>query len=529
MKLTPQQVLLSSLLQLPVLALEQKIKQEMELNPLLEETQELEEDLDLDIETEETQEQIQETPDEISENNADEKPAETVKSEDNEIDWGEVLNDDKHFEARAPRDLSRDDETDWTPPSKISLAEHLLDQLRFTRLTADEQAIGEYIIWNINEEGYLIYNGQNPVYDEIASFESTSSDANPQGLETFTDSGLTEASPGHVQGIVSSGENDPVLVIARELQTSPVLIRKVLEVIQQFDPPGIAARNLQECLLIQLRQKSKGYYDNITVVSLRIIEEAYDDFIHRKYDRVQKKLSISADDLKPAIMEILALNPKPGEGYIVPEQNFVVPDLIVRRLKDEFEIMLNDHTVPNLRINNVYKRMMQARSKSDKEAKEFLKNKLESAKWLINSLYRRRDTLRRTMQAIVDIQIDFFRNGPGYLKPMILEDVAKIIQMDISTVSRATNGKYVQTDYGVLELKYFFSTSLTSSDGDDVSTRKIKDALKSVIDGEDKSNPLSDEELTKVLAEKGFPVARRTVAKYREQMRIPAARFRKAI
>ncbi len=348
-------------------------------------------------------------------------------------------------------------------------------------------------------------------------------------METFTDSGLTEASPGHVQGIVSTGENDPVLVISRELQTSPVLIRKVLEVIQQFDPPGIAARNLQECLLIQLRQKSKGYYDNITVVSLRIIEEAYDDFIHRKYDRVQKKLSISADDLKPAIMEILALNPKPGEGYIVPEQNFVVPDLIVRRLKDEFEIMLNDHTVPNLRINNVYKRMMQARSKSDKEAKEFLKNKLESAKWLINSLYRRRDTLRRTMQAIVDIQIDFFRNGPGYLKPMILEDVAKIIQMDISTVSRATNGKYVQTDYGVLELKYFFSTSLTSSDGDDVSTRKIKDALKSVIDGEDKSNPLSDEELTKVLAEKGFPVARRTVAKYREQMRIPAARFRKAI
>lgn len=529
MKLTPQQVLLSSLLQLPVLALEQKIKQEMELNPLLEETQEQEEELDLDLETEEAQEQIQEKPDETAEDNADEKPAETAKSEDQEIDWGEVLNDDKHFEARAQRDLSQDDDTDWTPPSRMSLAEHLLDQLRFTRLTPEEQTIGEYIIWNINEEGYLFYNGQNPVHDEIASFESSSSGADPQDAETFSENNQPETSAGHGPGIISSGEIDPVPVIAQELQTSSENVRKVLETIQRFDPPGIAARNLRECLLIQLRQKSKGYYDNISAVSLRIIEEAYDDFIHRKYDRVQKKLSISADDLKPAIMEILSLNPKPGEGYIVPEQNFVVPDLIVRRMKDEFEVMLNDHTVPHLRINNVYKRMMQARSKSDKEAKEFLKNKLESAKWLINSLYRRRDTLRRTMQAIVDIQIDFFRNGPGYLKPMILEDVAKIIQMDISTVSRATNGKYVQTDYGVLELKYFFSTSLTSSDGDDVSTRKIKDALKSVIDGEDKSDPLSDEELTKALGEKGFPVARRTVAKYREQMRIPAARFRKAL
>ncbi len=534
MKLTPQQVMLSSLLQLPLLALEQKLKQEIELNPLLEESLELDTEPELEQEEKPELKTEEERPDNPSEELSLEKTLqEKALAEDKEIDWGEVLNDDRHFEARAPRDPSPDEETDWTPPSRITLADYLLEQLRFTALTEPEKEIGEYIIWNINEVGYLVYNDTSETARDIESFSSHSTDdgvliADENTVHEYGKP--AEEIPEQTALSTSSGKNhDPAFSVAADLNADPQKVLMVLEIIQTFDPPGIAARNLRECLLIQLRQRLKGYYDSGTSVSVRIIEEAYDDFIHRRYDKIQKQLQLNPAELKPAILEILSLNPKPGEGYVVPEQNYIVPDLIVRRVHDDLEILLNDHSVPHLRINHAYRRMMMEKSKTDRDAREFLKNKLESAKWLINSLYRRRDTIRRTMQAIADIQKEFFIRGTEFLKPMKLEDVAKIIQMDISTVSRATNGKYVQTDYGIFELKYFFSTGMASSDGDDVSTRQIKDTLRSIIETEDKAHPLSDDELAQELGKKGFPIARRTVAKYREQIRIPAARFRKAL
>lgn len=521
MKLTPQQVLLANLLQLPLLALEQKLKQEIELNPLLEET--LEEIPEEDMENLLEKDTITEENEEISE--TEPSLPETKK----EIDWEEVLNDDKHFEARLPRDYSAEEETEWTPPHRQSLAEYLLEQLRFTDLNEEEFRIGEYIIWNINEDGYLTYDIPQTPLAGIEAFQQQSAGENQDDRSSLPELSVQDSAVNSEKDRLNKQAEDPVELIARDLQVRPETVRKALEAIQQFDPPGIAARNLQECLLLQIRRRARSFYDDRSGTAIRILEQFFDEFLHRKYDRIRKSLDIGNEEFKAAVEQILSLNPKPGEGYITPEQNFIIPDLIVRRSGDELEVILNEPSVPRLRINEAYRRMMLEKSKTDPSSKEFLKNKLESAKWLIQSLYRRRDTLRRTMQAIVDIQKEFFLQGTDYLRPMKLEDVARAIQMDISTVSRATSGKYVQTDYGVYELKYFFSKALTSTDGDDVATRKIKETLRALIDEENKADPLTDEELTLKLKEKGYPVARRTVAKYREQLRIPAARFRKAL
>ena len=294
--------------------------------------------------------------------------------------------------------------------------------------------------------------------------------------------------------------------------------------IQQFDPPGIAARNLKECLVNQLELKnSNGKY----ALPLKILNECYEDFVNRRFEKVADELNISLDVVKNALAEVSKLNPKPGEGFSDAKQNYIVPDFFVESVDGELVISLNEYKTPGLRISNQYKKMIRSPKKLDKDVKKFLKEKIDSAKWFIKAIRQRQATMQKTMEAIVQKQYDFFTKGPEHIKPMIMKDIAEEIEMDISTVSRVCKGKYVDTDYGIFELKYFFNEGMTTEDGDDMSTLKIKEQLKEIISNENPLKPLSDEKLAKMLNKEGIPIARRTVAKYREQLDIPVARLRR--
>lgn len=469
MKQSPQQVLLSSLLQLPILSLEQKLKVELEMNPLLEIDEEMEMVEEIDQEVEVVDDEVESKDDEDTDSEEDA----IDEFDKEEIDWEAILNDEDTYEYRMPKDDSAE-VFERPEVAQTTLPEHLLSQLHMTELSEMEQMIGEYIIWNINEDGYLTYS---------------------------------------------------VDAIAENLQVEPGDAEKVLKVIQRFDPIGIGARSLQECLLIQL-------VDNECSVPLavEIIRDHFDDFTNKRYEKIEKKLEITLDDIREAIEEITKLNPKPGEGYVLFHQNVIVPDLVVQRDEDgEYHISMNDWNVPHLRINNSYKKLLLDKKKSSKETRDYIRQSLESARWLINSIHQRRATIQRVMEAIIEKQIDFFDYGPENIKPMILKDIADEIGMDISTISRVTNGKYVQTEHGVFELKYFFSERIRSDAGDDVSNKIIKNFIKEMIDGEDSNKPYNDQKIAEILKEKGFQVARRTVAKYREQMMIPVSRLRRKL
>ncbi|MFQ6113690.1 MAG: RNA polymerase factor sigma-54 [bacterium] len=472
LKQSPQQVLLSSLLQLPILSLEQKIKLELEMNPLLEVDEQLE--MELDEEMEEEAEQVVEL--EAKEDDKDgEVEAENDAMDDfesEEVDWDTILNDEDNYDFRIPRDRSAEvfERPEVAP---TTLPEHLLSQLHVTNLSQKEMVIGEYIIWNINEDGYLTYQ-----------------------LEQ----------------------------IAKNLDVSIEEIEKVLKVIQQFDPVGIGARNLQECLLIQLLEK-----DPKNSIAISILRDHFDDFTNKRFEKIAKKMDITLDDIRKANEEITKLNPKPGEGYILYQQNVIVPDLIVERDNSDFRILMNDWNIPHLRINNSYKKLLLDKKNTPKETRDYIRQSLESARWLINSIHQRRATILRVMEAIINKQREFFDKGKEYLKPMILKDIADEIGMDISTISRVTNGKYVQTEWGVFELKYFFSERIKSDAGEDVSNKRIKSLIKEIIDSEHPNKPYNDQKIAELLKEKGFNVARRTVAKYREQMMIPVSRLRRKI
>ena len=298
----------------------------------------------------------------------------------------------------------------------------------------------------------------------------------------------------------------------------------VHHLITEYEPLGIASRDLCECLQVQLRHRQPP-----APIAERMIEEFWNDFINKRFELLANRLEVDIEDVKEAFSTIARLNPKPGEGYFDEKQNYVIPDLIVIKIGDEFEVFLNDGDIPNFRINQAYREMYMNRRKSDKNVRDFLSRKLESARWFINAIHQRRTTMLRTMRAIISRQIEFFRNGPAKLKPMILADIALDIGMDISTISRVTNGKYVQTDWGVLELKYFFSEKMETDNGEEVSNRVIKSKLKELIDAEDKLKPYSDQKLTELLNDEGFQIRRRTVAKYREQLRMPIKRLRREI
>ena len=461
-KQSPQQVLLSTLLQLPVLRLEQRIKQELEINPLLEL------DMDEDIEQVETQEMEEKE----SEKDDEEEEEYEDREDEEEIDWDTILNDEDNFEIKAPREAP-EEEMDRPEPAPVTLMDHLLEQLHLSKLTPDEMEIGEYILWCLDDAGYL-----------SCDLESV--------VEQF------------------------------DVELSQV--EKVLKVIQRFDPVGIGARNLQECLLIQLKEK---FPDDKNAI--RLINECFDDFTNKRFEKIAKKLEISLEEVKRIMDLISKLNPKPGERYISDAENYITPDVLVVKEEGNFRIILNDWNMPRLRINESYKQLLKNKESVTKETKDYIRQRLESARWLINSIYQRRSTILRVMESIVYHQREFFEHGREYLKPMILKDIADDVNLDISTVSRVTNGKYVQTDFGVFELKYFFSERMETADGDEVSNKLIKQRIKEIIESENSRKPFNDQYISELLKKEGFIVARRTVAKYREQMRIPVARLRRQI
>jgi len=319
----------------------------------------------------------------------------------------------------------------------------------------------------------------------------------------------------------------PIEEVARELNVSVPLAEHVLRAVQSLEPPGIAARNRQECLLLQLRQREN---QEKIQLAIRMVSEVYDDFLNKRFEVVARKLNVSLDAIKAAFDEVRKVNPKPGEGYFDEKQNYIVPDLVVQRVGEdgEFVVYLNDGKVPSFHVNTAYKEMFLSGS-TDKEAKAWVTRKLESARWFINAIHQRQTTILRTMRAIVKRQEGFFRHGKDHLKPMILQDIAEDIGMDISTISRVTSGKYVQVEWGVYELKYFFSERMETSEGEEVSTKVIKSRMKEIVDTENKSDPYSDQTIAEMLAKDGFPIARRTVQKYREQMGMHVKRLRREI
>ncbi len=477
--LKPQQILVSTLLQLPMLMLEQKIKTELELNPVLEEAEEweeVEEEEDEIAENPQETEEIKEEFEALEENNKSEqeKLNEEVQEDINLEDL--LPNDEDYSEPRMPVEHP-EEERDMPEPYLESMSEHLISQLQMLKLSEVEFRIGEYIIYNLRDDGYL-------------------------------DSEVT------------------VQAIAEIFEIAPETVEKVLKLIHRFDPPGIAARNLQECLVVQLEVRNgNGQH----AIPLRILKECYSDFINRRFEKVAETLSISLDQVKEAMVEINKLNPKPGEGYSDAKQNYIIPDFYVETVDDDLVVSLNEYKLPGLRISNVYKNMLRQPKKLSRDERKFLKDKVDSAKWFIKAIRQRQVTMQKTMEAIVEKQQDFFLHGPEHIKPMIMKDVAEKIEMDISTVSRVCKGKYVHTDYGVFELKYFFNEGMETEEGEDMSTLRIKDRLKEIIATENPRKPYSDDKLADILNREGIPIARRTVAKYREQLDIPVARLRRNI
>ena len=466
-KQSPQQVLLSTLLQLPVLRLEQRIKQELELNPLLEL------DMDIEEELEEAQEaKAKEEKDANPEEAEDPAEKELELQEKEPIDWDAILNDEDNYEIKLPREQPEED-IEHPEPAPVTLMDHLMEQLHLAPLTPVEMQIGEYLLWCIDDVGYLTCE-----------------------MET----------------------------VAENFNTTPEAVEAVLKVIQRFDPVGIGARNLRECLLIQLEEKTPR-----DVMAIRMLEECYEDFSNKRYEKIAKKLEITLEQVKQVMEAVSRLNPKPGERYVSEAENIIVPDVVVENSEGKLHVALNDWNMPRLKINESYKQLLKEKGKVNKETRDYIRQRLESARWLINSIYQRRSTILRVMESIVKRQREFFEKGKEFLKPMILKDIADDVSLDISTVSRVTSGKYVQTDYGIFELKYFFSERMETADGDDVSNKIIKEKIKGIIEKENPHKPFNDEEISDLLRKEGFIVARRTVAKYREQSMIPVARLRRAI
>jgi len=483
-KLSPQQILLMKLLQIPSMALEQRIKQEIEENPALELPDEA-----ADNQDEENFEEMDDTP--VGSEDEPETDEFKESSPEDEFDFNDYLDEDEipAYRMEVNNQSPDDDQRDVPFAAGTSFQEYLISQLGLRDLTEKQYQIGLTIIGNLDDTGYL-----------------------QRDPDAMTDD----------------------LVFSQNLEATKEEILEVLKVIQDLDPPGIGARNLQECLLIQLRRQE----DRCREVELAelILERHFDEFTRKHYDKIIKKARITEEDLKGAIQEILKLNPKPGDSVSDTTRlnNYVIPDFSVRNINGDLELTLNSRNAPELRINRQYIDMMETYSENKhskgKEAMLFVKQKIDSAKWFIDAIKQRQNTLYVTMQAIMDYQDEYFRTGDETkLRPMILKDIAEKVNLDISTISRVANSKYVQAPFGTFLLKTFFSESMQKDDGEEVSTREIKKILSDFIVAEEKSKPLTDEQLTEILKDKGYNIARRTVAKYREQLKIPVARLRKEL
>lgn len=472
-KLSPQQILLMKLLQIPSIALEQRIKQEIEENPALEEEADA-------LESEDDSDEIED------------EDQEEYDSKDDEFDIADYMDeDDIPMYKLSANNSSRDEENRDIPfVSGSSFQDIVIAQLGLRKLSEKEYEIALNIIGNFDDSGYLQRN-----------------------LDAMVDD----------------------MAFAQNITTTKEEILKVLKIIQEFDPSGIGARNLQECLLIQLYKKKNG--EEAIDHAIKIIERHFNEFTKKHYTKIIKKAGVSEAELKEAINQVLKLNPKPGNSLSETSKtnHYILPDFMIHNNNGSLELSLNSKNAPELHLSRTYLDMIEtyAESKKTKQQKEaimFVKQKIDSAKWFIDAIKQRQNTLYITMSAIMNYQKEYFLSGDETtLRPMILKNIAEIVHLDISTISRVANSKYVQTPFGTLLLKSFFSESMQTEAGEQVSTREIKKILSDCIDDENKQKPLTDEQLTSILKEKGYSIARRTVAKYREQLSIPVARLRKEL
>ena len=474
-KLSPQQIQLMKLIQLPTQAFEQRISQEMEENPALDSGKDEGDSMEDEFNNDEY--------DDFDEGN------EVIETDINVDDY---LSDDETPSYKlSANNYSADDEEKQTPyASGTTFTQHLMQQLSTYRLDEEEREIAQFLVGSVDESGYIRRELQDIVDD---------------------------------------------LAFTQNVYTSVEKIESVLQLVQDLDPSGVAARDLQECLLLQLKRK-KGS-DAVQLATL-IIDDTFDHFTKKHYKKLLSKFEITKDQLREAIHEIESLNPKPGGTYSGNTRmvEHVVPDFAIKIVEGELELTLNGRNAPELHVSREYTNMLKGyrdatkKSKSQKDAVLFIKQKLDAAKWFIDAIKQRQQTLFVTMNSIMHHQEEFFLSGDERkLKPMILKDIADKIHMDVSTVSRVANSKYVDTPYGTKLIKEFFSESMKNDQGEDVSTREIKKILEITISEEDKKKPMTDDKLAKILLEKGYPIARRTVAKYREQLDLPVARLRKEI
>lgn len=481
-KLSPQQIQLMKLLQVPTANLEERIKEELEENPALEQSED------------EFDDQFDEK-DEFESGDEEEYDADGSEDDYGNIDLSEYVADDdgEIADYKMKDDNYPEADENKTVPYKIqtSFHEHLQEQLGMLKLDEQQKRIAEQIVGSIDDDGYL-RRETAAIVDDLAFRQNI------------------ESNEGEVEGVI--------------------------RLIQQFDPPGVAARNLQECLLIQLQRLKVLGKEVQTAIDVLTIY--FDEFTKKHYDKIQRGLNLDDEQLKEVINQIIKLNPKPGGNHsdINKAESYVVPDFFIFNNAGKLELTLNSKNAPDLRISEGYRDMLreyEKGSKKDKRQKEavlFIKQKIDAAKWFIDAIKQRQHTLSSVMETIMEYQREFFLTGDETtLRPMILKDIAERTALDISTVSRVANSKFVQTEFGTYRLKFFFSESLSTESGEEVSTREVKKILSDFIEGESKKKPLSDEKLTELLQERGYNIARRTVAKYREQLNIPVARLRKEL
>lgn len=495
LKLSPQQIQLMKLLQLPLIELEQRIKEEIESNPALEDNM-----------SSDDNEPMNEGEENLGDNdgyeegdngeNDDYNDDEIPVNKEDEFDLNDYLPEEDEYDYAYKSHVnnrSQDDEDRQMPIThEDSFQDYLIQQLGYHDLTEEEELIGKYIIGNLDDNGYLSRPIPNLVDD---------------------------------------------LLFTMNLETTEEEVKKVLKVVQQFDPPGIGATNLQECLLIQIERLQEENPYNDYRLCADIIKNCFEEFTKKHYDKIAKRTGASNRQLKAALDEILKLNPKPGDSSSSSARisYYITPDFFISIKDGHLELSLDGRNNPDLKVNKQYVKMLEDFSKSKEsktmqEAAQFVRQKIDGAKWFIDAIRQRQHTLYITMKAIMDMQEEYFLTGDETkLKPMILKDIAEKVNLDISTVSRVANSKYVQTPYGTHLLKTFFSEGITNEEGEEVSTREIKKILQDCVEEEDKNKPMTDEELMAVLKEKGYPIARRTVAKYREQLGIPVARLRKEL
>lgn len=498
-KLSPQQIQLMKLLQIPTAALEQRIKEELEINPALEEESEdeSENENESEVSAEEESEEKERESEENSENENDgeedfgDKEREEER-EEADFDISDYIQDDEPYYKLNANNTSPDEERTEMPLSAGStFQELLLSQLELTPLQEKDKQIGRQLIGSLDDDGYL-----------------------RRDIKALVDD----------------------LAFSMNLETHEGEVLAVLTVIQTFDPAGIGARDLRECLLLQLNRKDT--LDPPVKHAKEILEKYMEEFSKKHYEKIEKALNLTSEEMKGAFNEILHLNPRPG-GSVADSSRpaqAIIPDFILTIADGEPELLLNSRNAPELRISRQYVEMLETYSrdsksnKASRDAMMFVKQKLDAAKWFIDAIRQRQVTLIRTMDAIMNYQKEYFITGDEKkLKPMILKDIADIVGLDISTVSRVANSKYVQTPFGNFLLKSFFSEALSTESGEEVSSREVKKILSDAINGEDKRKPLPDEKLMKILNEKGYNIARRTIAKYREQLGIPVARLRKEL